>query len=292
MSPGHVLDQDEIAQFRADGFLIVENVFPEAEVEALRRVIESPPIQEALAKRQAQERTVHLIPITTRHEAFRELSRDRRITQRVAQLIGDDIQLSNSKLATKPTREGAGAFDWHQDFAYYTSTNYDLLSVSIAIDDVTPDNGGMSAVRGSHELGLLDHNVDGWMTGACKQSRYWQDQPEKVVPLACKAGGISIHHCLTLHGSPANRSGKPRRLVVFQYRAGDCYQLADNTWDDTGFQVYGKPGGRVRCAAMDVPVPKNRGWERYSGEAHGSAYRQVGPRARQWNAEAANQEDR
>jgi phytanoyl-CoA hydroxylase len=281
-----MLTDSEIARFWQDGFVTVEDVFSPAEVEALRQATEDPGIRLDMEKRRANERTVHLIPITTRHDAFKELARDPRITRRIAQLIGDDLQLSNSKLATKPQKQGAGAFDWHQDFAFYTSTNYDLVTASVALDDVTPDNGGMYAVKGSHELGLLDHTDDGWMTGACVETRYWEEQPDKVLPLMSRAGGITIHHCLTLHGSPVNRSGKPRRLVIFQYRAGHCYQLADHTWEDSGFQVHGAPSGRVKCAVMDVILPKNRGWARYCGEAHGSVYNQIGARARDWNEEA------
>jgi ectoine hydroxylase-related dioxygenase (phytanoyl-CoA dioxygenase family) len=281
-----MLTDSEIARFWQDGFVTVEDVFSSAEIEALRQASEDPGIRLDMEKRRANERTVHLIPITTRHDAFKELARDPRITGRIAQLIGDDLQLSNSKLATKPQKQGAGAFDWHQDFAFYTSTNFDLVTASVALDDVTPDNGGMHAVKGSHELGLLDHTTDGWMTGACVETRYWEQQPDNVLPLMSRAGGITIHHCLTLHGSPVNRSGKPRRLVIFQYRAGHCYQLADHTWEDSGFQVHGAPSGRVKCAAMDVILPKNRGWERYCGEPHGSAYNQVGARAREWNEEA------
>lgn len=281
-----MLTESEIARFWKDGFITIDDVFEPSDVSALLRATEVLGIQQDLEKRRADERIVHLIPITTRHDVFKELARDLRITERVAKLIGDDIQLSNSKLAAKPSKPGAGAFDWHQDFAYYVHTNFDLVTVAVHLDDATPENGGMYAVRGSHELGVLDHNRDGWMIGACVESKYWEQQPERVVPLMAKAGGITIHHCLTLHGSPANQTGAPRRLIVFQYRAGHCYQMADHVWEDTGFQVHGTPSHRVKCVEMDVVLPRNRGWERFCGEPHGSVYKQIGESARQWNLEA------
>jgi len=278
-----MMTAEEIDRFHADGFVTVEDVLPPEDVDALRAAADDPRILRALDKRGAVDRVVHLIPLTTLHDAFKELARDTRLTDRVASLIGDDIQLSNSKLATKPTTPGTGPFDWHQDFAYYTHTNFDLVTVSVALDDATPENGGMYAVIGSHHLGLLDHQRDGWMTGACVEPKWWQGDGQEVAPLMSRAGGITIHHCLTLHGSPPTRSGAPRRLAVFQYRAGHCYQMADHVWDDTGFQVHGTPSRRVRCVAMDVPLPRNRGWERYCGEPHGSVYKQIGPAARRWN---------
>jgi phytanoyl-CoA hydroxylase len=281
-----MLSDIEIARFWEDGYLVINDVFTPAEVELLRGVTEGPRIQKDLNDRRAEERIVHLIPLTPIDRAFKELARDTRIAARVARLIGDDVQLQHSKLATKPRKKGAGAFDWHQDFAYFPHTNYDLVSVGVALDDATPENGGMYALKGSHKEGLRDHMRDGWMVGACQETRLWEGQPDRVVPLMAKAGGITIHHCLTLHGSPVNRCGSQRRLVVFQYRAGHAYQLADHVWADTGFQVHGTPSHRVKCVEMDVVLPKNRGWQRYCGEPHGDVYKQIGATARQWNDEA------
>lgn len=281
-----MLTETEIARYDEDGFVTIENVFTPEEVEALRRATQAPNILKDLQDRRADERVVHLIELATRLDAFRELAREPRLTRRVARLIGDDIQLQHSKLATKPKRPGAGEFDWHQDFAYYPHTNYDLLSVAVHLDDATPDNGGMYAVKGSHKLGLLDHIKDGWMVGGCVEPKYWTANDGKVVPLMAKAGGITIHHCLALHGSPVNESGNPRRLIVYAYRAGDAYQLADHTWEDTGWQVHGTPRSRVRTVAMDMPLPKNKGWQRYCGDPHGSVYKQIGGTAKKWNDEA------
>lgn len=282
-----MLTESERARYEEDGFLTIEGVFDADEIEALREATNHPRIQQDLRDRRADERVVHLIELAARLDVFRELATDRRITERVAHLIGDDVQLQHSKLATKPKKLGAGAFEWHQDFAYYPHTNFDLLSVSILLDDATPDNGGMYAVRGSHREGLVDHSRDGWMVGGAVAPRSWEERPERVVPLMAKAGGITIHHCLLLHGSPENRSGEPRRMIVYAYRAGHAYQLADHTWEDTGYQVHGTPGRRVKMVPMEMPLPKNKGWLRHCGDPHGSVYKQIGETAKRWNARPA-----
>jgi len=281
-----MLTTKELTQFENDGFVTVDGLFSPAEVEDLRQAADDPAVRQDLKKRGADEHCVHLLEITAKHEAFKNLARDPRIADRVAQLIGDDVQLQHSKLATKPSKKGAGAFGWHQDYAYFPHTNYDLVAVMVMLDDATPENGGMYAVRGSHKLGLLDHMRDGWFVGACQETNRWEAHPDRVVPLMAKAGGISIHHCFTLHGSPPNNSGLPRRGVVFQYRAGHAYQMADHVWVDTGFQVHGTPNGRVKCEALDILLPKHRGRANTSGEPFGNVYAQMGEYARKWNAEA------
>ena len=88
-----------------------------------------------------------------------------------------------------------------------------------------------------------------------------------------EGGGISIHHCLALHSSPVNLSGRPRRGVVFQYCADDAYQLADGVWADTGLLIYGEKRGQVRRDAGLLRLPRFR---RYPGHPFGHAWNQEG----------------
>jgi phytanoyl-CoA hydroxylase len=283
-----MLTEAEIARFQDDGFVIVNDVFSAVEMDGFNKATQDAVIQQELELRQASEYVAHLLELTTKHVLFKELARAPRLTKRVASLIGDDIQLQHSKLATKPRRVGVGAFPWHQDFARYPHTNYDLVALTLMLDDATPENGGMYALKGSHKLGLRNHIRDGWMIGPCYETQLWEKAPEKVVPLMARAGGIIIHHCLLLHFSPPTRSGASRRMIAFEYRAGDAIQLANNVWMDTGFQVHGTPGKRVRCEAMDLELPRDPLWIQHCGEAHGDVFHQVGTVARLWNTESAD----
>jgi hypothetical protein len=155
------------------------------------------------------------------------------------------------------------------------------------LDDATPENGGMYTLKGSHKLGLRNHVRDGWMIGPCYETDLWEKAPEKVVPLMTRAGGIIIHHCLLLHFSPETLSGMPRRMLDFEYRAGNAIQLANNVWADTGFQVYGTPSNRVKCVPIEMDLPKDPLWLQYCGEPHGDVFNQIGPMAREWNSKLA-----
>ena len=276
-----MLNAAQLEQYRDDGYLVVDGLFSPAEIEELRVASEDPGVKKSLKASGFDDHIVHLLEITCKHAAFKELARDTRISDRVAQLIGNDIQLQHSKLATKPPKVDAGAFAWHQDYAYFPHTNTDLLAVMVMLDDATPENGCMSVVKGSHKAGLLKHDDNGWFLGSCQESKYWTDHPENVVPLTPKAGGISIHHCLTLHASPNNLSGRPRRGVVFQYRASDAYQMSDHVWADTGFQVRGEPSDLMRCDAGTVRLSKSRSRK---PNYYGNTYFQSGALAAEWNA--------
>lgn len=272
------LSQADVQQFWADGFLIVNDVFTPDEVEEFRMACQSPAVANPTRAAGQDEQTVHLLEITAKHPAFLELFKNHKIVHRIAALIGPDIQLQHSKLAAQAASKGKGGFNWHQDFAFFPHTNTDLVAVMVMLDDATPENGCMSMVRGSHKMGLLNHMQDGCFAGSCQEAHVWQEHPEKVTPITPRAGGISIHHCLTLHGSGPNLSGQPRRGIVFQYRADDAYQLADAVWVDTGLMACGQRRERVRCDAGIIRLPRSN---RYPGHPFGNAWNQEGPLAKQ-----------
>jgi phytanoyl-CoA hydroxylase len=274
VKPSRTLNAQQIQSYRDDGFIVLDDFFSPEEVETLREAEASPAIQSALEENGIKHRTVHLLELTVRHPAFLELARDPRIMACIQPLIGDDIQLQHSKLATKPVTRGTGAFGWHQDIMYYPHSNTSLLSVFVYLDDATPENGCMSMVRGSQRLGPLSHvDAKGVFVGACQDSRYWEEDPGNVVAISPRAGAISIHHCMTLHGSPANLSGQPRRGLVFSYRADDAFQFGDTIFRDTGLVVAGRRKGNIRCepGAWALPLRTTAGKKDY-----GNAYHQTG----------------
>lgn len=278
------LTSQQVQSYHDDGFIVINDFLAPAEIEDLREAEASPAIQSALEEQGIRQRTVHLLELTVRHPAFLELARDPRIVASIRPLLGENIQLQHSKLATKSPTKGMGAFGWHQDIMYYPHTNTSLLSVFVYLDDTTPENGCMSMVRGSHRLGPLRHHDDNHVfVGVCAETHLWENNPGKVVPISVRAGAISIHHCLALHGSPPNHSGRPRRGVVFSYRAADAYQLGDHVFRDTGLVVSGRRNDVVRCESMtwSLPLRPTSGRKDY-----GSAYHQTGEWAEALNIEA------
>lgn len=271
------------AEYRENGFVMVENVLSTAELESLRGAEGSPEVQETLESAGIGYNIVHMLELTLKHPLFLTLAKHPSIIKLIEPLLGPDIQLQHSKLATKPRVKGKGAFGWHQDFVFYPHTNLDLLSVFVYLDDATLENGCMSMVRGSHRLGALRHHDDnGVFTAVCQESQYWEAPDAPVEAVTPKAGSVSIHHCLTLHGSPANHSGAPRRGLVFSYRAADSYQLADTIFADTGLQVAGSPSQIVRCEDVRLMMPK-RPWDEKT--PFGNAYHQCGEFAAKANAD-------
>jgi ectoine hydroxylase-related dioxygenase (phytanoyl-CoA dioxygenase family) len=143
----------------------------------------------------------------------------------IAGLVGDlfaceRVQLWASQLLIKPSDGGrASRVGWHQDYHYwrYWTPESELCTVWVALTDVAADCGPMRLIRGSHRwgyrgLGAFFHEQEQGAIVAPDGA-----DPEEV-PALLRAGGLSIHHRLTVHGSGLNTSGRPRMSLALHLR--------------------------------------------------------------------------
>ena len=171
----------------------------------------------------------------------------------VASLIGDAIRCNGNKLNMKLPNIGS-AVEWHQDWAFYPHTNDDLLAVGVALDDIDETNGPLLVVPGSHKGPIYDHHYEGHFCGAITGS----DLPvDEAVPIYLRAGGISIHHVRLVHGSTPNRSDHPRRLMLYQFTAGDAWPLMGVTdyEEYNALLVRGEESNIPRVCDVPVRMP-------------------------------------
>ncbi|TDW95913.1 phytanoyl-CoA dioxygenase family protein [Dinghuibacter silviterrae] len=137
------------------------------------------------------------------------------------QLLGSSVRFFHDQLFCKPARHG-GVVAWHQDFSYWTFTKpMHHLTCWIGLDDATTENGCLYFVPGSHRWGLLP--ITG-LTGDMDAVRSILTEAQAVafdrkVANVMPKGFASFHHPLTMHGSYANHSERPRRAVVLNAMA-------------------------------------------------------------------------
>jgi ectoine hydroxylase-related dioxygenase (phytanoyl-CoA dioxygenase family) len=172
--------------------------------------------------------------------AFRKLVTHRTIGAIAAKLAQTrEIRLWHDQLLYKPGQRGTlqpgamGNVGWHQDRNYWQCTTDTLLTAWVAFDDVTTENGCMLAVPGSHKWGLLEGDFFNQDLESTKR-RYEEatGREFRTVPLAMKAGHVSFHHCLTIHGSGPNVTDRPRRSLVLHLQDADACYMADSPNDN------------------------------------------------------------
>lgn len=148
------------------------------------------------------------------------------------------VRLWHDQLLYKPgnpnSGKGAGGnVGWHQDHYYWKCTTQDLFTAWVALDDVTVENGCMQMVPGSHKWGVLDGNffeqdLDKLKADIERES----GQKFETVPIEMKAGQVSFHHCLTIHGSGPNVTTRPRRSLVLHLMPNGAHYVAGSPCDN------------------------------------------------------------
>ncbi len=180
-----------------------------------------------------------------------------RVLDVVESLIGPNIEFHHGKVNLKWPRGGAEVA-WHQDLAFFPHTNTDLVACMFYLDDATVENGCLMVLPGSHRYGVLDHFADGVFVGAVTKALDTLPM-DRVQPVEVPAGSMTVHHCLVLHASEENRSAKPRRVLIYQYRSADAMQLVP---DRSGSRHYGRllrgeQNGVVRCEQITYRLPNH-----------------------------------
>ena len=264
-----MLTQDQIESYHTDGYITVARVVSAEEVAELRRVTDHFVDQ----SRQATDHTDQFdlepghSPETPRlrrlklpeslHPAYDRVFRDETIIGMVAQLVGPAVRHFGGKLNMKSAEFGSPV-EWHQDFAFAPRANDAMLAVGVAIDDMTPENGCLLVVPGSHRGPIYNHYQDDVFVGGVTDPDF---EPGNVVHVELAAGDISIHHGRTLHASaPNNTSGSPRRFYLLQYCAADAWRISGDPPDGdmdafNAMMMRGDPPAEPRHVETP-PVPK------------------------------------
>jgi phytanoyl-CoA hydroxylase len=175
------------------------------------------------------------------HKAFEECVKDKRFCNILELIFEDGFDLQHTKLNAKNIDSpfNLGFVEWHQDYPFFPLTNFDLVALSIYLDDEDEDSGCLQFIPGSHKYGALSHcDSSNTFVYKCTDDEYFKNK--KTTSLVGKKGTVTLHHCLALHMSEAKRTPGPRRRMIFQYKAEDAVQLAGVIWNSYGYPI--RPG--------------------------------------------------
>ena len=140
------------------------------------------------------------------------------ILDAVEDVIGPDILCWTTNFFIKEANS-PGFVSWHQDSTYWGLEPDDVITAWIAFTEVTPENGYMQVIPGSHKIDQLPH-VDTFhkdnLLSRGQEIAVAVDKT-KAVGLALHAGEMSLHHIKLVHGSDANRTADRRIGLAIRY---------------------------------------------------------------------------
>lgn len=222
-----LLSDAEVAKFREQGFLSDVPVLTPSECDALCAELDEffqpqHPGSELWYEYHTNESTdastalFHALGAWRLRPGFHDLLWNPRMVVPAEQLLEGKVRFWHDQLFCKPAKHG-GVVAWHQDYSYWTRTApMAHLTCWIPLDDVDEENGAIEYVPGSHNWPLLERttlagDLEGLKAQLTPEQQHALDNPVKIT---ARRGHATFHHPLTVHGSRANRSDRPRRAAV------------------------------------------------------------------------------
>jgi ectoine hydroxylase len=227
-----ILSAEQIARFKADGYLVVPDLLTDAEVDAFLAHL-------------AEERAIGTYGLQGHRQdpQYRYLATHPRVAGAAAQILGGRVRIVQTMLLNKRAQGGQG-IALHQDTHYLPNEPNTLMACWLALTDTDPANGGLCVVLGSHREGLraAQKNRDAQEHSAWEMEHVMRDRdgrewnqtmvsfqitdldPARLVRLTVPRGGGVFFTGLTIHGSFSNQSAdRPRTAWAVHY-------IHENTW--------------------------------------------------------------
>jgi Phytanoyl-CoA dioxygenase (PhyH) len=153
---------------------------------------------------------------TPSSQLLSDLLRNGAVPEVAGQLLGEPAVLYKEKINYKSA--GGAGFSPHQDKPAYPFVDQ-VLSVMIAVDDATTDNGCLEVVSGAHQE-VLAQDERGCIDPRLVATFDWQ-------PVELRAGQTLFFHALTPHRSDPNHSARDRRALYPTYNGRSEGDLRD-----------------------------------------------------------------
>jgi ectoine hydroxylase-related dioxygenase (phytanoyl-CoA dioxygenase family) len=248
-----MLTQQQVDFFHTNGYVLLENVWSEAELAEARRQMDAllcfperarPGVQFSYEPKEEADR--HPIAPNNPHRIWMifdtplagdwwfENMRDARICDAMTQLLGPNLNFHNGKARIKPPGYGTHQ-GWHQDFPYEHHTEPDLAAAIWYLDDTDVGASATEVIPGSHRQGEWRH--DEHMFVYEEDLRAFGVEP---VPVRVRAGSVAIIHVLIVHRATPNATAQNRSAIINEYKTMETLDRWGN-----------------KCAFAELPLRRN-----------------------------------
>jgi len=239
------ITSEQIESYRDNGYLLIPDFLDTAELEEWRASV-----SEAIAERKGQKipgKAVmvgeddginedaeyygkvfdQLINLWQTNGKMKKLMCDPKIGEIAAKLAGvEGIRIWHDQALIK--KPWANPTSWHLDTPFWSFSDRRALSIWVALDDATLENGCLFFIPGSHkETSFENPGIGKNMDSVFSFYPAFRKSESVAVPM--KAGSCSFHNGLTIHGAHANMTPGFRRAMTCAYMPdGNVYNGIPN----------------------------------------------------------------
>lgn len=140
------------------------------------------------------------------------------------QLLGEDAALYGEHVLLKPALDGPET-PWHQDEAFRSPDfEYRELSIWLALQPVTQENGCMQFIPGSNHYDVLEHCSPGGDRSLHPLQCCGAFDPGLAESVPLQAGDCTVHDARTLHYTAPNTSPVPRLAYIMIFNTPPVYK--------------------------------------------------------------------
>ena len=216
------LSDGQLERLEAEGFLIIPDLFSDAEVAAIRSRL--PRLFAERSEANIAERNSGVVRtamgLHLRDALFADLVRHPRLIEPARQVLDEPLYVQQVKVNVKAAFTGE-VWQWHRDFDTHREDDGvpepRALNLHILLDEVSEFNGPLYFLPGSHRARDGGSRYDDQTTSY----PLWAADPEGVRKAAArggivaakgKPGTVLIFHDTLIHGSPNNMSPWDRAI--------------------------------------------------------------------------------
>jgi len=148
-----------------------------------------------------------------------------------SQALGVAPRASGEPIPTPNAERPTPFVAWHQDVTYWGLEPPVAVTAWYAVDDSDVENGCMRVIPGTHH-GIREHGTAeraGNLLSINQEVPVTPDEEARAIDLPLRAGEISLHHGMLIHGSNPNLSGRRRCGLTIRYVPPHVRQVAINS---------------------------------------------------------------
>lgn len=235
---GRRLSAAEVATYHEHGYVVVPEVFPVTELEAIDAEIDTL-LERLAAERQERgsvrgnshhETTDSILQLGLRSEVCQRFAQDDRVLDLIEGLVTPGIAIYSVKLIAKPPHADV-VCHWHQDDAYYVanSESQTRMSVWVPLQAAHQQNGCLWVLPESHKWGLQNHITYDY--GQCRRAMRYEDiDVSQAIPVPVPAGSAVLFSALLWHYSKGNETDRVRRAFITSYQEATVPRGNGDQW--------------------------------------------------------------
>jgi len=228
-----LLTQKQIESYQRDGFLLLEDFLDQEELSNWRQAVTEAIEQRGGRKMPGSDAKTgeddginkdsdyfgkvfdQMLNLWQTNDKVKQLMLDEKLGEIVAKLAGwDGTRIWHDQALVK--RPWANPTSWHLDTPFWSFSDRRAMSIWVALDDATYQNGCLYFIPGSyHETTLENPGIGKNMDAIFDFYPQFKNASSVAVPM--KAGSCSFHNGLTIHGAGTNMTNGFRRAMTCAY---------------------------------------------------------------------------